>query len=145
MTEPSSNPSSGDWVSGRRRFDQVAYDWLGVKDKLAGKVWLSTWVKHIYHRERTPEQAWHKIFKWIAVDAAMGYWLEQKYPKFMELHKLTGKRMWPLYATYLYGKNAASFNTLFLTAVDTTAREYVLAQVRYHEAVSKGEIPPLLS
>jgi hypothetical protein len=143
MTEPHKSGSVADeWIIGKVRFDQVIYDWMGIQNKLAGRAWLATWANHVYKRDRTAPEAAHKIFKWIAIDAAMGFWLEQKYPKFMERSKLTGRLLWPIYCTYIYGKNMASFNTLFLTGIDSTARGYVTNSAAAFQAMSKGEFPP---
>jgi hypothetical protein len=142
--DPGENPSGGaadDWISGKRRFDQIAYDSFGIKDKLAGKTWLATWAGHMYKRDRTTDEARAKIFKWIAVDFAMGYWLEKKYPKFLATFAIKG-RMWPMYGLYMYGKNTASFNTLFLTGVDSFARSYVTTTAEAYRAMGKGEFPP---
>lgn len=136
-----SGSAGDDWISGRRRFDQIAYDSWGIKDKLAGKAWLSTWAGHLYKRDRTSNEAAHKIFKWMVVDFGMGYWLEKKYPKFLARVAVAG-RLWPMYCLYLYGKNTASFNALFLTGIDSAARGYVTNTAKAYEAMSRGEFPP---
>jgi hypothetical protein len=142
MTTPNNSGSAADdWVHGRLRFDQIAYDLFRVRDRLAGRDWISAFVGHIYNRDRTPNQARAEITRWLIVDIALLGYFERRVPNFTQTVFLRG-RIWPLYTIYMYGKNTASFNTLFLTGIDSGVRGYVTAQARAYEAMNRGEFLP---
>jgi hypothetical protein len=135
MTNPE---QEGDWVSGRKRFDQIFYDWAGINTKLQNtSPFIRTWVKHFYNRDRTPEEATHKIIKHVAINYTAAYWLEKKVPEIA-----TWRSYWPLFCGYIYIKNAASFNTLFLTGINDGSLGYVRANSRMWQAIEKGEFLP---
>lgn len=87
-------------------------------------------------------EAWTKITKWIAVDAGLGFALERKYPLFFRGSEVIRTRQaWVVYAIYMYAKNPASFNTLFLTGVDSGLRGTVTGIAAPWRAYGRGEFP----
>ena len=123
-----------DWVDGRIRFDQRAFDNLKL-------IWpdqpvLASWLKYVYDRDRSGREGVAEIAKWAAHDLLLRYGVASQRPDLML------DRAWPIHGIYLYVKNAPSFHALFLTGIDAALRAFYRTHVDGWRDVGQGKRPP---